>query len=195
MVIGFKDGRYYKRGNFKSEPMQEHEVEAKYKEKLISSSKIEEYISNIDYELRHISDAAYLLKIAICPLLLLPDTRYFSYTDADTLIQSGRRRILLSTLNGVTFINYPNRFFVGTILFNGTMTLALNIRDLLTETDKDGISFKLVNLHRMRERIGNTIMPFISHFYKNILFKGPVLFNFTIENLKISCIEGLIMNH
>jgi len=71
MVSGFKHTRYYKRGNFKAEPMQEHEIEAKYRERLAAYEYTDQFIKNIDYGFGYRGASRSILKLAIAPLYLI----------------------------------------------------------------------------------------------------------------------------
>ena len=87
MVSGFKNNRYYKRGNFKSEPMEEHEVDLLYQARSLTNIKLIDFIKNIDYGLNHIHQSQFYLKIIASPYYLSPYSKYFSYSDASNLIE------------------------------------------------------------------------------------------------------------
>jgi hypothetical protein len=182
MVSGYKHFKYYKRGNFKTESMQEYEVRKKYEENILIFSRTEDYIKNIDYGLQYISGSSYVLKMAVVPLLLSPTSKYFNYTDAIKVIANHRRLTKISILDGILFISYPNRGFIGKVLFNGTAIFSCDIEAAVAPQEKDGISFKLLDIDIIKRFLEKTAIPYFTHLYNNISLKGPMTVMVNIEN-------------
>jgi hypothetical protein len=184
MVSGFKNTRYFKRGNFKAEPMQEHEIEAKYRERLATYEYTEHYIKNIDYGLHYTGAHRSILKLAIAPLYLISNTKYFSYGDTDRLLSTHRRGTVISFLDGVIFKSYAQSFIVK-IYFNGSMSICLDMINYLTSNIiPGGIKFRLLDPNELYRLFNETIWPYVSRFYNNIRIDSPVLLNLRIEKPK-----------
>jgi len=181
MVSGFKHTRYYKRGNFKSEPMQEHEVEFKYRERSATFNHTKDFIDKIDYGTKHIHPSSRFLKIAVAPLYLSIDNRYFSYNDAGRLISDSRSGYPISFLDGIAYIHVVGRFVVK-YYFNGVITICYDINNCLEKPHINDIDIKILNVAMLRQYLDRTIMQYIFQFYSNISFRGPILINIIIDN-------------
>jgi hypothetical protein len=183
MVTGFKHTRYYKRGNFKAEPMQEHEIEAKYRERIATYEYTGHYIKNIDYGLPYTGANRSILKIAVAPLYLISNNKYFSYGDSDKLLPAHRRGTAISILDGVVFKSYPG-YYIIKIYFNGSISICVDMVKYLSTNIKSGMEFKLLDPEKLYRLFSVTIWPFISHFYKNLKINSPVILNLCIDNPK-----------
>ncbi len=180
MVSGYKHSRFYKRGNFKAEPMHEHEIEAKYRERLSTISHVKDYINKVDYGLYHLNPSPCFLKIAVAPLYFSEDSKYFSYKEAVNLISNHRQGDPISFLDGIAYIN-RTRHFIIKYLFNAIITICYDIQSSLQPKEKEDISYKLIDPARIIWYV-KTIMPFITHFYNNISFRAPIILKLSINN-------------
>ena len=183
MVSGFKNNRYYKRGNFKSEPMEEHEIDLLYQARSLSNIKLKDFIKNIDYGLNHVHQSDFYLKIIACPLYLSPYSKYFSYSDVSDLIEPANDIwYKISFLNGVIFIGY-NKEFVIKAFFNGILSICYNIQDCIKNHDMEDID-RNINILYLKNftPILRKIATIISAYYTKLFFYGPILINFLLEN-------------
>lgn len=181
MVSGFKNNRFYKRGNFKSEPMEEYEVEILYQARNLSNIKLSEFIKNIDYGLNHLRQSAFYLKISASPFYFSPYTTYFTYSDASRLINSTHLiRDKISFLDGITFIGYNNDFVIRTF-FNGTFSICYSIDDHIKNFDIKDINLNVLYLKDIKPII-KFIMNSIASYYRQLYFYGPIIINLLLEN-------------
>jgi hypothetical protein len=200
MVSGFKDVRYYKRGNFKAEPMQENEIETKYRERLATYEHTNNYVKNIDFGLHYTGANRSILKLAIAPLNLILNTKYFSYEDTDRLLPAHRRGTLMSFLDGVIFKSYA-KYFIVKIYFNGSISICADMIKYLSSNVKEGgLKFRLLDPNDLYGLFNVTIWPYVAHFYNNLRIDSPVLLNLRIENpkgilLKTHQLDLRIPNH
>jgi hypothetical protein len=176
MVSGFKHARYYKRGNFKTEPMEEHEIEALYHAKSLSHNRCKEIIKSLDYGLDNIIHSAYVIKFIFSPYYLIPTIKYFTYTNASDFINTERKGHLISFSDGVAYIS-NTRVFIVKAFFNGVFTISYDFQSSLVEKNIDNHIFNVTQTENLRKHLQRTIMPFITHFYKKIKFSGPTLIN------------------
>ncbi len=183
MVSGFKNNRYYKRGNFQSEPMEEHEVELLYQARSLSNNKLREFINNIDYGLNHLDQSDFHLKVIASPFYLSPHAKYFSYSDAYRLIEPAHAvKNKISFLEGATFIGYNNNFVIRAF-FNGMFSIGYNINDTIKNYDINGINLNVLYLNEIKPILNSTI-SFIASYYSQLHFYGPVIINLLLENSK-----------
>lgn len=183
MVSGFNNNRYYKRGNFKSEPMEEHEVDLLYQARSLTNIKLKDLLNNIDYGLNHLHQSDYYLKIIASPLFLSPYTKYFSYSDASKLIEPAHLiRDKISFLDGVTFIGH-NKEFVVKAFFNGIFSVCYNIQDHIKDYKLEDFD-RNVNILYLKGIIPilNMIINFMSSYYGKLFFNGPILINLLLED-------------
>ncbi len=183
MVSGFKNNRYYKRGNFKSEPMEEHEIDLLYQSRNLSNIKLRNFLNNIDYGLNYIDKSECYLKVIASPFYLSHHTKYFSYPDAYKLINPTHSiRDKISFLEGATFIGYND--FVIRAFFNGTISIGYNIDNFINYNyDNGDIIFNILYLDKF-ELIINYVTNVISYYYNQLHFYGPVIINLLLENSK-----------
>jgi len=181
MVSGFKHTRYYKRGNFKAEPMQEHEIEAKYRERHATYEYTYNYIKNIDYGFGYRGANRSILKLAIAPLYLISNIKYFTYEDTYSLLPVHRRGSAISFLDGVVFKSYPG-YYIVKLFFNGSTGICVDMVEYFSRYDEGKIACRLLDPNDLYRLFNETIWPYVSHFYKNIRIDSPVFLNLSIEN-------------
>jgi hypothetical protein len=181
MISGYKHGRYYKRGNFKAEPMQEYEIESKYRQRLATYTYTRDFIKTIDFGFNYKQASGCVLKLAVAPLYLIANIKYFSYEDTEKLLPSHRRGYAISFLDGVVFKSYSGYFTVK-LFFNGALSICVDMSEYLSLETRGNASFKLLDPDAIGELFSKTIFPFISNFYKNLKIYSPVLLNLSIEN-------------
>ncbi|MCK9376145.1 MAG: ATP-binding protein [Syntrophobacterales bacterium] len=181
MVTGFKDNKYYKRGNFKSEPMEEHEVDILYQVRNLTNNKLRDFIKNIEFGLNHVKQSNYYLKFVVSPYYLSPYSKYFNYSDASNLIEPNHLiRDKVSFLNGVTFISHDREFVIKTY-FNGIFSICYNLEDHITNMTVAGINLNILFLKGLIP-ILNKIMNMVASYYKKLHFYGPVTITFLLDN-------------
>jgi hypothetical protein len=180
MVSGFKNNRYYKRGNFKSEPMEEHEVDILYQARSLTNNKLRDFIKNIDFGLNHIQQSAYHLKFVADPYYLSPYSKYFNYTDAYKLLEHNHLiRDKISFLNGVTFISH-DREFVIKAYFNGMLSICYNVEDHIKNMNVAGVNLNILYLKGLIPVLHN-IMNVVASYYRKLCFYGPIIISFLIR--------------
>ena len=176
MVTGFKDNKYYKRGNFKSEPMEEHEVDILYQVRSLTNNKLIDFIKNIDFGLNHIQQSAYHLKFIAAPYYLSPYSKYYNYSDASKLIEPDHLiRDKISFLNGVTFTTHDRDFVIKTY-FNGMLSICYNIEDHIKNMTIDSVNLNILYLKGLIPILYN-IINVVASYYKKLCFYGPITIN------------------
>ena len=181
MVSGFKHARYYKRGNFKTEPMLEHEVEALYQRRAISNYNTIEIIKKIDHGIHYVRQSPFKLTFISAPLYLMPSIKYFTYAEHDKIIfPNVLLRDRISFLEGITYMGYDNKFVIRTH-FNGMFSFCYDINDIIKAHTKNNINLNVLYFDTFENKV-NLIIDCISHYYGYIKYNGPLLINFIIEN-------------
>jgi hypothetical protein len=110
MIHSHGTNRYYKRGNFRSVPMHEHEVERLYMQRQGLSSAALNFLKTGDF-----GEAGFpggpTLRVVLCPLLLIPNridvlSKEFYQRIIITVGPNGRRGEWLPFLDGFRFVSY-----------------------------------------------------------------------------------------
>lgn len=183
MVSGFKHARYYKRGNFKTEPMLEHEVEALYQRRAISNYNTIEFIKKIDHGMHYVRQSPFKLTFISAPLYLMPSIKYFTYADHHKIIYPNILLLLrdkISFLEGITYMGYDNELVIRTH-FNGIFSFCNDINDIVKPQTKNKIALNVLYFDNFKNKV-NLIIDCIFHYYSNIKYRGPLLLFFIIED-------------
>jgi len=184
MVEGYKEARYYRRGNYQAILMKEREVEAAYLFRKMSIAHAEEFFVTGDF--RPYPKDGRFLRAIICPRFSLiqrqemSEERFKKWLDSNP--PNGRRGDWLPFLHGWVFRGYPSGNFHGKqyelrLFHNGGYCFDL---DLDAEIHS---KLKMLMLKRIKGFFKDIILPYAGKAFEYLGITGPLSIQVNLHNV------------
>ena len=184
MVEGYKQGRYYRRGNFRSILMNEKQIEEAYLKRKASSESAQAFFE--DKNFRKVPTQGTFLRAVACPHYSLyrreemAERTFKNWLDSNP--PGGRRGEWVPFIDGWCFRGYPQGNYYGKqyeIRFFHNGAICLDI-DLSTE-----IEDKLLKLTWIEEYVFSELfLPYSAKVLEAHKINGPISFKFQLFNAK-----------
>lgn len=184
MVEGYKQGRYYRRGNFRSILMNEKQIEEAYLKRKASSEFAKVFFETGNF--REIPTQGTFLRAIVCPHFSLfrreemAERKFKKWLDSNP--PDGRRGEWIPFIDGWCFRGYPEGNFYGKqyemrFFHNGAICLDI---DLSSEINQD-----LLTLTWIEEYIFSKLfLPYLDKVLELHRIEGPISFKFYLFNAK-----------
>jgi hypothetical protein len=184
MVEGYKQGRYYRRGNFRSILMYEKQIEEAYLKRKASSESARAFFEGTNF--RKIPTQGTFLRAVACPHYSLyrreemAERTFKNWLDSNP--PGGRRGEWVPFIDGWCFRGYPQGNFYGKqyeIRFFHNGAICLDI-DLSTEIENE-----LLKLTWIEEYVFSELfLPYSAKVLEAHKINGPISFKFQLFNAK-----------
>lgn len=184
MVEAYKQGRYYRRGNFRSILMNEKQVEEAYLKRKASSEFAKVFFESANF--REIPKQGTFLRAVACPHFSLyrreemAERKFKNWLDSNP--PDGRRGEWIPFIDGWCFRGYPEGNFYGKqyeirFFHNGAVCLDI---DLSSEVNND-----LLTLTWIEDYIFSKLfLPYSDKVLELHRIEGPISFKFHLFNAK-----------
>lgn len=184
MVEGYKQGRYYRRGNFRSILMNEKQIEEAYLKRKASSELARTFFENTNF--REPPEKVTFLRAIACPHYSLyrreemAEKSFKNWLDSNP--PGGRRGDWVPFIDGWCFRGYPEGNFYGKqyeIRFFHNGAICLDI-DLSTEINDELLKLTWVEDYIFAE----LFLPYSAKVLEAHKISGPISFKFNLFNAK-----------
>ena len=184
MVEGYKQGRYYRRGNFRSILMNEKQIEEAYLKRKASSESARAFFEDANF--RKIPTKGTFLRAVACPHYSLyrreemAERTFKNWLDSNP--PDGRRGEWVPFIDGWCFRGHPEGNFYGKqyeIRFFHNGAICLDI-DLSTEINNDLLTLTWIEGYVFSE----LFLPYSAKVLEAHKINGPVSFKFHLFNAK-----------
>lgn len=177
-VINDGAARFYRRGSDATFPMQEHEIEGCYSERLMAKRNISDYLRSLDYGDGILENSEGFLKVAIVPVSYHEEViNIFSdegrtFLRHHTLLIGGGGNFWVPNKDGaITFggaISPAQSKYIAKIFPSGAFTLISKFVDV-----NDGVSVQTVAAHAYREDLARFLQKYFTdlHFIGDLVIK------------------------
>lgn len=185
MVEGYKEGRYYRRGNYQGILMKEREIEAAYLFRKVSMAHAEEFFKTGNF--RPFPREGMFLRVIISPRFSLmqrqemSEERFKKWLDSNP--PDGRRGEWIPFLDGWAFRGYPEGNFHGKqyelrLFHNGGYSFDLDLQGEMHST------LKMLLLKRLKQFIVDMILPYAGKAFEHLNIAGPLSIKVILHNVK-----------
>ena len=184
MVTGYRDKRYYRRGQLRVVPMEEHEIRAKYGRIRNLESAIDEFLASpeLNYIRSFLTKDEFISHYVVCPFMLIPNRVNFTENDMRHWLAD-----MYDTLGRI----HPSPYGVRTDL------PVSSLKSHCTEIHRNGAINQCRKTAIVRVQATEcylspseelrkikAILSLASEFYKKIEYYDPLLFQLTIFSPK-----------
>lgn len=184
MLEGYKEGRYYRRGNFKSVPMNEREVEAAYLTRKVSLSHADNFFTTGDF--RAIPNHGRFFRVILCPRFTkfrkdeMSENEFKQWLDNNP--PDGRRGDWIPFLNGWAFLGYPDGNYYGKqyeirLFHNGGFCFTMDL-DYAYDEDRNLLNIKLIE-----DILKKQILSSADKAFELLKINGPLSLQFNLYNV------------
>ena len=184
MIEGYKEGRYYRRGNFRAVIMNEKEIESAYLSRKISRSHADEFFKTGDF--RPVPKVGSFLRLIFCPRFPLVRREMMSEerfkTGLDSNPPNRRPGDWIPFLDGWAFRGYPNGNFHGKqyefrLFHNGGFCFNIDLAYFLR-----GQSELMIN--QIEKCLKEWVLPYANAAFEILGINGPLSMQFNLFRIK-----------
>ena len=184
MIYAHKENRYYRRGNFRAVPMQEHEVERLYRQRLGMRSAADEFLKTEDFG-EIALELNYFLRIVLCPMMLLPrrldvhSQQFYEWINGIGT-PSGRPGEWVPFLDGFRFLSSAKgttSYFEFRVFSNASVSLCIRLYHLLQS--ESGSDF--LRIDRCVTAIEEYPLAYSLLFFRAAKIEGPLILDVLIQ--------------
>lgn len=183
MIEGYKDARYYRRGNYRAIIMNERQVEAAYLFRKVSLAHAEDFFKTGDF--RTIPGGGRFLRIIFCPRFTLTrkkemrEAEFINWLDKNT--PGGCRVDRSPFLNGWSLRVDPKGEFYGKqyelrLFHNGAISFNMDLSWVILEN--------LIYLQDLEEKINRKFLPYANEYFKFLGILGPLSTQVNFYNVR-----------
>lgn len=184
MVEGYKEARYYRRGNYQTILMKEREVEAAYLFRKVSMARAEEFFVTGNF--RPYPKEGSFLRVIICPRFPLiqrqdmSEERFKNWLDSNP--PNGRRGEWVPFLDGWVFRGYPSGNYHGKqyelrLFHNGGYCFDLDLDAVMHS------KLKALKLKQIKGFFKDMILPYAGKAFEYLRITGPVSMQVNLHNV------------
>ena len=188
MVHAHRDKRYYRRGQLRAVPMDEHEVRERYERRRSLYSALEDFMTSpeLNYVGRFFPDRGFVSHYVACPALLVPDRFDLGATDMrDWLGQNPYGPLHWGPtaygVRGHCGGHWPSSveddWCCSEIYRNGAISYWE--RATIKLDDRKG---KHYFMSESEQHVAQGFLDFARQFYERVQYFGPVVLQFSVEN-------------
>lgn len=185
MLEGYKDHRYYRRGNFQSVPMSEEEIEAAYLFRKISLSHANNFFDTGFFK-EIPSNHGRFFRAIICPRFSLNkkeimfEERFKSWLDMNS--PGGRRGEWMPFVDGWRFESYaPGEFhgrsFEVRLFHNGAICFTSDLKGMIQQD-------RGLYLNELAKQLNMTFLSIANKAFEYLKITGPLSLQISLHNVQ-----------